>query len=228
MRVLIFGDSIAYGAYDSQGGWADRLKVTYLERHMAVAGFDTSELPSIYNLSMPGELVRRLIWRLPHETVARRDVWGEETDIAFVFAVGLNDTLIDDNGKPSSTPEQFTKGLEELLAVAQLFSKKILFVGLTPVEDDDPRVQNYTCERIWQFELALRAFTKKHKLPSVRLFEKFMQSNDEEFMFSDGLHPSDEGHRIIYERVEPKLRKLLDDYTGTLYDLKNQASPKNK
>lgn len=26
MRILIFGDSITYGAWDSEGGWADRLK----------------------------------------------------------------------------------------------------------------------------------------------------------------------------------------------------------
>jgi lysophospholipase L1-like esterase len=228
MRVLIFGDSIAYGAYDSQGGWADRLRIFFLERHRALAKFDVGELPTIYNLSMPGEQVRRLVWRLPHETVARRDVWGEETDIALVFAVGLNDTMTDDSGEPISSPEQFTQGLEELLAVAQLFSQKILFVGLTPVDDKDPLVQNYNSERIWQFELALRAFTKKHKLAFATVFEKLQEHSDGHPLLADGLHPNDDGHRIIYETVSTRLRRLLKVGASDLYGHKNQTSLKNK
>ncbi|MET0779621.1 MAG: GDSL-type esterase/lipase family protein, partial [Candidatus Saccharimonadales bacterium] len=169
-----------------------------------------------------------LVWRLPHETVARRDVWGAETDIAFVFAVGLNDTLIDDSGQPQGSPDDFIKGLEELLAVARLFSDRILFVGLTPVEDDDPRVQNYTCKRIWQFELALRKFIRKHKLPCVSLFEKFQEYGKEEFMFVDGLHPNDEGHRIIYESVVPKLRRLLSAAADNSYHVKDHVPSKKK
>lgn len=26
MRILVFGDSIVYGAWDTEGGWAERLK----------------------------------------------------------------------------------------------------------------------------------------------------------------------------------------------------------
>src|SRR5882757_7384567 len=150
MRVLIFGDSIAYGEYDSQGGWADRLKTFYFGRHLTGDGLDMAASPSIYNLSMPGELIRHMALRLPHETVARRDAWEDKTEFAFIFAAGLNDTLVDDNGQPISSTQQFTQDLEELLAVALLFSQRILFVGLTPVEDSDQRIQNYTCDRIWQ------------------------------------------------------------------------------
>jgi lysophospholipase L1-like esterase len=226
MRVLIFGDSIAYGEYDSQGGWADRLKAFYFEQHVA-SGNNNTEAISLFNVSMPGELVKPLSMRLPRETVARRSTWGRETEFAYVFAVGLNDTFVDDVGTPLSTPQKFMQDLEDLLAVALLFSSNILFIGLTPVEDGDERVQNYSCDRIWQFELILRMFVKKHSLPFVGLFEKLRQHNKEEYIFVDGLHPNDEGHRLIFDRVRPKLRKLLTAADGA-YTLKDHLPPKNK
>jgi lysophospholipase L1-like esterase len=209
MRVLVFGDSIAYGEYDSQGGWADRLKAFYFEKHVA-SGVEDAEAHSIFNVSIPGELVRPLTMRLPRETVTRRSVWGHESSFAFVFAVGLNDTFVDDDGAPLSSPQQFMQDLEDLLAVARLFSQHILFVGMTPVDDSDARVQNYNCDRIWQFELTLRLFVQKYSLPFVGLYEKLRQYNKEEYVFTDGLHPNDEGHRLIFDRVKPKLHKLLN------------------
>jgi lysophospholipase L1-like esterase len=226
MRVLIFGDSIAHGEYDSQGGWADRLKAFYFERQMA-SGVDDTEAISLFNVSIPGELVRPLSMRLPRETVARRSAWGRESEFAYVFAVGLNDTFVDDNGRPLSTPQQFMQDLEDLLAVAELFSSRLLFVGLTPVEDGDGRVQNYSCDRIWQFELILRMFVKKHNLPFVGLFEKLRKYNKEEYIFADGLHPNDEGHRLIFDRVRPKLHKLLVSIDNS-YTFKDHTPPKNK
>lgn len=206
MRVLVFGDSIAYGEYDSQGGWVDRLKAAYLEEQ--TDQLDEDKL-RVFNLSTPGEAIRHLTFRLPPEVVARRNPWDEVTEFALVIATGINDSLTHDNGEHFSSLKQFRKDLEDLYAVARLFSEKMLFVGLTPVIDDSPLLQNYRTERIWQFEQVLRSFTDSYHLPFVPLFEKFMARIEEEYLFCDGLHPSDEGHRLIYEQVAPSLRRLV-------------------
>jgi len=206
MRVLIFGDSIAYGKYDSQGGWVDRLKTAYADRQLATL---EDELPSIYNLGVEGETTRRLTARLPREVVTRRNNWEEDTDFALVFAIGINDSLITENGDFFSSPEQYLRDLQELYDTAVLFCKKLLFVGLTPVEDDNPRNRYYKTERVWQFEQALRDFVHRQSLPMVRLFERFDHGKEEEFLYANGLHPNDEGHRIIYDAVEPELTKLI-------------------
>ena len=206
MRVLIFGDSITYGKYDSQGGWVDRLKTTYMDRQLTRLEDD---LPSIYNLGVEGETTRRLTARLPREVVTRRNNWEEDTDFAIVFAIGINDSLITDDGDFFSSPEQYVHDLQELLDTAKLFCKRLLFVGLTPVEDDNPRNRYYSSNRVWEFEQALRSFVQEQALPFVRVFERFDHGKEEEFLYANGLHPNDEGHRLIYDAVEPELRKLL-------------------
>jgi lysophospholipase L1-like esterase len=206
MRVLVFGDSIVYGKYDSQGGWVDRLKTVYADRQLADPGEDT---PSVYNLGVEGETTRRLTARLPREVVTRRNHWEDETDFAFVFAIGINDSLITDNGDFFSSPEQYRHDLYELYDTAKLFCRKLLFVGLTPVEDDNPRNQYYRSARVWEFEQVLRDVAREKSLPMVRLFERFDHGKEEEFLYANGLHPNDEGHRLIYDAVEPELQKLL-------------------
>jgi lysophospholipase L1-like esterase len=167
------------------------------------------DMPSIYNLGVEGETTRRLTARLPREVVTRRNHWEEDTDFAFVFAIGINDSLITDDGDFFSSPEQYRHDLQELIDTAKLFAKKCMFVGLTPIEDDHPRNHYYNTDRVWEFEQVLRDFVAEHSLPLVHLFEKFENCKQEEFIYANGLHPNDEGHRIIFDAVEPELRKLL-------------------
>lgn len=206
MRVLVFGDSIAYGKYDSQGGWVDRLKNAYADRQLSATEGD---LPSIYNLGVEGETTRRLTARLPREVVTRRNHWEDETEFALVFAIGINDSIITDAGDFFSSPQQYAHDLQELYDTAKLFTKKLLFVGLTPVEDDNPQNQYYRSNRVWEFEQVLRDFVHEQSLPMVRLFERFNHGKEEEFLYANGLHPNDEGHRLIFDAVAPELYKLL-------------------
>jgi lysophospholipase L1-like esterase len=151
--------------------------------------------------------------------VVRRSPWEEATEFVLVFAAGINDSLTYDTGKHFSSLERYIQDLEDLLAVARLFSDKLLFIGLTPVDDENPRTRNYHTERIWQFEQVLRRFTQNHALPFVPLFEKLQARMHEEYVFIDGLHPSDEGHQLIYEQVLPVLQSLAVDtpaYTDIL------------
>ncbi len=206
MRVLVFGDSIAYGEFDSQGGWVERLR---LEKLGEQAQKPFEDVPGIYNLGISGEVTGNLTRRLPHEVVARRNTWGPQTDFVLVFAVGINDSQVMDDGNAFSQPARFARDLEDLYETAWLFSRRLLFVGLTPVDDDHPCNKNYQAVRVWEFEKILRQFVTDHQLGFVPLYELFDSRLHEEELLCDGLHPNDEGHRLICDAVAPKLAELL-------------------
>lgn len=209
MRVLVFGDSIAQGFWDSEGGWAARLRRYYDE--LEINDFKNS-YPTIFNLGVSGDATKDVRKRLEPETKAR--LWPTE-EIAYIFAIGLNDTVY--RGQEfESKPEKYRQELTEILAIAKNYSKKILFVGLTPVVDS--RVQPlqwsasgkcYSNERIIKFEDALKSFCAENKVAYVPVFEKLKQGQDRKEMMPDGAHPNNEGHELIYQLVKPELDKLL-------------------
>ena len=67
-RILIFGDSIVYGAWDSEGGWVDRLK-----RDAHKLYFDTKGETKIQilNCGIGGETSRGLLKRVEQEILSR-------------------------------------------------------------------------------------------------------------------------------------------------------------
>jgi lysophospholipase L1-like esterase len=202
MRILVFGDSIAYGEYDSRGGWATRLQVDYFAERVKQ---QRAGLPLLYNLSIGGDITAHLTKRLPAEIEARRPLWSDSFDIALVIAIGINDSGFH-NGQAVSSPERYAADLQALYDQARRYTDKLLLEGLTPVEQDN---DSYTNDRIWQFEQTLRRFAEEKGAPHVPLFETFQAHlKKEPKLFVDGLHPNDKGHQLIYAAVKPQLKKL--------------------
>ena len=72
--ICVFGDSIAWGASDSEkGGWVERLKI-YMGEHRS---------GNVYNLGVSGDTTNDLLERFEQEAKAR------ESDV-IIFAVGTN------------------------------------------------------------------------------------------------------------------------------------------
>lgn len=205
MNVLIFGDSITHGQYDSQGGWANRLTA---DEFAQKTQNPDKEINYIYNLGIGGDTTRSVIRRMLSEISARK--WSSETQFALVIAIGVNDTLMYRDSAPVSTPKKYAEEIRHLLATAQEITDKILFVGLTPVEDKKFDDGLYVSKRNGEFEAVLRMIAAEHQVPMVRLFELFQADMSiGRQLFLDGLHPNDEGHDLIYQEVKPALEALL-------------------
>ena len=206
MRVLVFGDSIVQGFWDREGGWVQRLRVFYDDLQIADLSRDE---PTVFNLGISGDTTKNVLQRFVQETEARK--WpGEE--FVFVFAIGTNDSLAHARDYESS-PEIYADQLKELVSKASKFSAKKLFVGLTSINEKltNPYMysltgKKYTNARIWEFETILRKFCDNNRLPLVKIFEKFKSRDD---LLADGLHPNDEGHKLIAGLVLPELKKLI-------------------
>lgn len=205
MRILIFGDSIAQGFYDSEGGWADRIKKHY-DRKL-IEQNDLSQ-PTVFNLGVSGDTTNALLKRFENEIIARK--WPGEEYI-FIIATGTNDTIF--RGQENDMePEKFTGLLTELYDISLKYSKKILFVGLFPVSDEklNPMPWSttgkcYSTERMQKFNDQIKTFCSVKNIPFIDLFKDFNPSTQT----FDGIHPNDDGHKYIADKIQPQLEVLV-------------------
>jgi len=196
IRVCVFGDSIAWGACDyEKGGWAERLKSYYLK--------NTDEV-EIYNLSVSDEKTESLLKRFEAEAKTRRPD-------RIIFAVGLNDSRYAQNEEnPDVSPEKFERNLFELTAAARRFTDKVVFLGLTGVDESKTK-QTPWHERIYfsnanieKYDAMIKNFCEKEKLEYVGI-KAAVEIDDLE----DGLHPNSRGHEKIFKTVLNALDEFL-------------------
>ncbi len=201
-NILVFGDSVGQGYYDKEGGWVDRLK-KYLLEHEIVHNWNQSV--NVFNLSISGDTTKEILNRLENEIKPRN--WSEH-EIIIIFAVGINDSIIFTNGKNKTTVDLYKTNLAKLLKLAKKYSKKIIFIGFTPIEQIkvDPMPwsleEHVIQESVEKYDKILQNFCKNNDLPYLLLYDKLSTKD-----LSDGLHPNDSGHKTIFEKVKSFLKK---------------------
>ncbi len=196
MNICIFGDSIAFGAYDEEaGGWVNRLR-NYLEGKI--------DDINVYNLSIPGDTTEELLKRTEMEAKSR------QPDM-IIFAIGVNDSEIIRSEKTELVPPaEFLENLEKLLVIAKKFTKKIIFVGLTSVDEalTNPVDWNmeavYTNQNIKKYDVMLERFCENNKLKFIPL-NNIIKIED----LFDGVHPNSAGHQKIFEKVKIGVEELV-------------------
>jgi len=203
-HLLIFGDSIAHGAWDIKGGWAERLREFLHKRNVS----DPDFYCLVYNVGVSGDKSTDVLNRFEFETKARMK---EEEEAVFIFAVGMNDSQFLRNENCFRTrPEEFRRNIKKLIVLARKFSDKIYFLGLTPVDEKitTPIPWNinktYKNEYVKKFNNIIKSVCKREKINFIEMFDKFMKMNYQELL-EDGLHPNSKGHQIIFEVVKDYL-----------------------
>jgi len=196
-RILIFGDSITYGAWDTiRGGWADRLRTFCMEKELKNPEFDYS----VYNLGISGDNTDDLLERFEFE-IKQRMKSKEKTTI--IFAIGLNDSQIGNIGISS---ERFKKNIDKLIKFSSKFSSKTIFIGLNPIDDSKtnpiPWDKNmfYTNEKIEEYNDIIKSICKEKQIYFIDIFDEFNKI-DYKRLLEDGLHPNSKGHQKMFEVV---------------------------
>jgi lysophospholipase L1-like esterase len=202
MIIFIYGDSITQGAWDTAGGWANRIK-TYFINDAINKNF--KGYSQAINLGVDGDTTKKLLNRFNNETRAR--IWPNQEN-AFVFAIGINDTMVTNN-KNKSTPMNYALELESLLEQASQYANKIAFVNSTPVDEPSANVvinpANHECfynSRTDEFNNVLQKFCEQNSLPLIDVNSEF-KAKDYKELLADGVHPNSDGHEIIYNAVLP-------------------------
>lgn len=195
--MCIFGDSIAWGAYDAKGGWAQRLWYDDL--------FSGDDYAGVYNLSIDGDTSGDVVRRCEHEIIARKPHM-------IIFAIGSNDAgrL---NGELIVPIDMFIGNIEKLHRIAQTNKCEAIFVGLFDVDEDrcapvswDDRL-SYTNVDTKEYDHTLRQYAKENECHFIDMMQVIVTDDLE-----DGVHPNTRGHEKIYGQVK---RYLSDNQLMT-------------
>ena len=195
MNILILGDSITWGAYDpEQGGWATRLRNYFEAKDNDV---------DVYNLGISGDTTADLLNRIEVEAKSR------EPNL-IIFAIGINDAqfIHSTNGLRVSLDE-FQQNLAKLLSIAKTFTNKVVFVGLTKVDESKTTPipwntdKSYTNENIERLDSAIKKFCEDNKLKFIPM--ESVVGNDD---LIDGLHPNTKGHIKIFNRMKSEIESI--------------------
>ena len=195
MNICIFGDSITWGAWDTEmGGWVNRLRVV----------FDIEDWDwNVYNQGISGETTEDVLKRFMSECEAR----AHNEPVKIIFAIGTNDSGELRKEKRNRIPINDFKGnIRQLIEEAKKFTKDIAFVGLTPANENlttpVPWYTNlsYTNKSLREYDAAIRDICKAEGLLYIPLYD---QLNDGDLY--DGIHPNIQGHKKIFEKIKTEI-----------------------
>ena len=188
-NILIFGDSITYGAWDyDKAGWVNRLRMK-LDKN--------DNYYNVFNLGIPGNTSDNILKRLEFELTCRYDIHAKTIAI---FSIGINDSQIIGNTNNINI-KKFRDNIN-LINITKKYTKNILFIGLTNVDEKkvSPLPWNnnisYYNKEIILYDNVIQNICKEHNIDYLKLFNTL--NNDE---LEDGLHPNSKGHEKIYKKV---------------------------
>lgn len=200
-QILVFGDSITYGAWDKEGGWVQRLR-KFLDKK-TLAESETYSL--VYNLGVSGGTTKYLLKRFEFEI---RQRFREDRETIIIFAIGLNDSqFIHSQNSLQTPPERFKENIQELANLAQKFAQKIIFIGLTPVDESKMAPlpgnigKSYKNENIQNYNEIIKLFCRENSLLFVEIFEHWIKM-DYKNLLEDDFHPNSAGHQRIFETIK--------------------------
>ena len=188
-NICIFGDSIAWGAFDTEkGGWAERLKMFFETE------FEDAE---VCNLSISGNITEDVLKRFEPESKVR------EANV-LIFAIGINDSqYINSKDNPRTPLEKFKNNLRELIAKSRKFTDEIIFVGFTDIDESKTMPipweadVYYDKENVFLYNQVLKSVCEEEKVFYVSM-EGVLNLDD----LKDGVHPNSKGHEKMYQHIK--------------------------
>ncbi len=213
MRVLVFGDSITQGFWDTEGGWVERIRKHYNQRQLI--DLNHRNEPTIFNLGISADNSNSVLQRIASETTART---RHNYLPAVLVQVGVNDSCLDKTSNESSVSlpiETYEQNLHKIVDCLEPISCRIIFVGLsacdesytTPVSWGD---YHYTNAAIQSYENVMKTVAQAHNIAYIPLFDAFLSElRAGKSFLTDGLRPNNQGHAFMSEHILQKLDPLL-------------------
>jgi lysophospholipase L1-like esterase len=201
-KLLIFGDSIVYGKWDSQGGWVTRLRMLIDEKH----NITKRDNYLVYSLGVPSELTVKLSDRFESELRCRLD--AEDEEILVIVATGINDSCPNNRTTNQQTPENiFKAALKSIITTATTTGCKLILLGLTPVNPEKSKGLKFTNVEVKKYDGYLSDVAKELNVNKIDMFDSLMTTNYRDLLV-DSAHPNDEGHKLIVDIVWSELQKI--------------------
>ena len=202
IRILVFGDSITYGSWDTQGGWVDRLKQKAHE--ITVQSEGTTKI-QIMNLGIGGDTSRKILARIRNEIEART---AKAWDLKIVLSFGVNDERSRD-GIVEVPLEEYRLNAQSIVNEAIKYTNDILVVGNPPLGQNSVnfKIFEYSDDRLRQYDELLKTVAEESNLIFVPIRTAFEATGIDGLFVYDNIHVSDKGHSLIESIVKPYVFK---------------------
>lgn len=208
-EIFAFGDSITWGAFDSKGGWVQRLR-TYIESKIKDKNGDTAAF--VYNLGIPGNKTPDILDRFDFEIAQRSD--PEEKNKIIIFGIGGNDASYSKKDNINKIKKElFKQNLSKIIKKAKKITSNIIFIGLTQTNEEKScpipwNDNSYYYNRFQkEYNEVLKEICKEENVGFVEVITNFENAIADNLLDSDGLHPNDKGHEIIFKKLLDYLSK---------------------
>ncbi|MER5207796.1 GDSL-type esterase/lipase family protein [Streptomyces sp. NPDC002825] len=187
-RVVIVGDSIAYGRCDAQGGWAAHFSAAH------IAANETRH--RVFNLAIPGSSLADVGEQTPPLLAPRHPD-------TLVVAAGINDSALPVAASDTDRDAlpHVDGPLASLAATARQHNARMVVVG--PVWVDETRLGDYeglrfTTERALALRAILQTWCEDNHIDFLDMWEPL---RDRPHLLVDGLHPDPEGHKELHRHL---------------------------
>lgn len=201
LRVIFLGDSITWG------GCVDDINNSYLNRTIKHFGWE-----DVQSHSLPGSRIGNYIGEDPRKIgpsfVERYQDMPKGYDLVIVFG-GTNDFGIGNEPMGTATDQTadtFYGALNLLITGLKEKYPDALIVFMTPIHrrnESEPNV--FTGAVFKEYIEAIKDRVKAHGVLLLDLYKaKSLQPTEEYYekmIRQDGIHPNDEGHRLIAEEL---------------------------
>ncbi|MEV0415523.1 GDSL-type esterase/lipase family protein [Streptomyces sp. NPDC050448] len=193
-RIVIVGDSIAYGRCDPHGGWAAHLAAAH------IAGNEAEH--RVFNLAIPGSTLADVSEQTPA-------LLGPRRPDTLLVAAGINDSAL-----PLTAPQTHGDGpvhiadsLGSLAATALGHNARLVVAG--PAWLDEERTRDYeglrfTRARALALRESIRAWCDENHVDYLDMWEPLREKSE---LLVDGLHPTPEGHEALYRHLDTVSRR---------------------
>ncbi|MFF4101853.1 GDSL-type esterase/lipase family protein [Streptomyces sp. NPDC001903] len=188
-RIVIVGDSIAYGRCDPRGGWTGRLAAAH------IAGNESAH--RVFNLAVPGSFLSDVSEQTPALLAPR-------LPDTLIVAAGINDCAVRlaSPDAPYDAPAHIAAHLGSLAATALNHNARLVVVGPTWI--DEARTGDYeglcfTEARVRALRDAMRDWCGAHHVDFLDMWEPLRGRTG---LLVDGVHPGADGHDALYRHLD--------------------------
>lgn len=195
MELFVFGDSITWGAFDEDLGWANRLKKHYFSEFL----INKNDYVKTYVLGVSGNTSGDIVQRIEKEITNRKS----DQNCTTLVAIGINDSQFNLGTNINKVSlVQFQKNIATITKIVKKITPNLIFVGLTSINESlvNPIPWNpqfaYSQNHINDYDRTLENFCNSNKIKFISL-KKLLDTDDLE----DGVHPNTMGHTKIFKEI---------------------------
>jgi len=213
-KILVFGDSITYGQLDLEmGGWVNRLRLR-LANDSSIASCH------VFNMGISGQTTGEILERFERECKGRV---VEEFNNIIVIAAGINDSQLLDN-EPIADEDELRANVKALIEKAKELTPKVIYVGLTPVDDKRTvpfiwdKSRKWINERVAAYDEIISSVCSEMGVRYVYVYDQIDPATN-----ADGLHPSGDGHEILADIMDNVIREYCKEERLSAAMIKNEG-----